>query len=132
MGHKRNILMVAALAVLVVLLMGCSQSSIRLGWVETSSPGHLNASYGEFTGTETRTVLAQSGETLYLEYDAEVDNGSLHLEVYDPYGQAVWCVSLCDDCGETKTLLVSKAGCYTISIRGEATEGGFDLKWEQK
>jgi hypothetical protein len=87
MGHKRNILMVAALAVLVVLLMGCSQSSIRLGWVETSSPGHLNASYGEFTGTETRTVLAQSGETLYLEYDAEVDNGSLHLESMTPTGR---------------------------------------------
>ena len=114
------------------LLVGCGQSRIRLGWVETSSPGHLKASYGEFTGTETRTVLAQPRETLYLEYDAEVNRGSLRLEVDGPYGQAVWCVALCDDCGASKALPVSKAGCYTISVRGEATEGSFDLRWERK
>jgi hypothetical protein len=131
MGHKRNILMAATLVVLVGLLVGCSQSSSRFGWVETSSPGHVKATYAEFNGTETRTVLAQPGETLYLEYDAEVDNGSLQLEVYDPYGETVWCVALCRDCGETKALPVYMAGCYTISVRGEATEGGFDLKWEQ-
>ncbi len=132
MGHKRSILMAATLVVLVGLLVGCSQSSIRLGWVETSSPGHLKATYAGFTGTETRTVLAQPGETLYLEYDAEVDNGSLHLEVDDPCGGAIWCVSLCENCGETKALPVYRASCYTISVRGEAAEGGFDLKWEQK
>ena len=74
----------------------------------------------------------QPGETLYLEYDAEVNKGNLQLEVDDPFGGAIWCVSLCENCGETKALPLNKAGCYTISVRGEAAEGGFDLKWEQK
>jgi hypothetical protein len=132
MDYARKTLLAAILVMLTGPLAGCDQSSIRLGWVETSSPGHLKASYGEFTGTETRTVLAQPGETLYLEYDVEVNRGNLRLEVDDPYGQAIWCVALCTDCGETKALPVSKAGCYTISIQGEATEGSFDLKRERK
>ncbi len=132
MSHKWNILIAATLVVLAGLLVGCGQTSVRLSWMETSLPGHLKATYGEFTGTETRTVLAQPGETLYLEYDAEVDTGNLHLEVGDPYGETVWCADLCQDCGETKALPVNSAGCYTISIRGEATEGSLDLKWGQR
>jgi len=118
MGHKRNTLMAAILVLLVGLLVGCSQTSVRLGWMETSLPGHVKATFAEFAGTETRTVLAQPGETHYPEYDAEVDHGSLYLEVDDP-------------CGETTALSVYRAGCYTISVQGEATEWGFDLKWEQ-
>jgi hypothetical protein len=128
MGPVRN----GTMVVLVGLMVGCSQGAVRLGWVETSSPGHFKATYGEFTGTETLTVLAQPGETLYLEYDAEVGGGSLCLEVDDLYRETVWCVSLCEDCRETKALSVNRAGCYTISVQGEATEGGFDLRWEQK
>jgi hypothetical protein len=132
MDHKQSVLMAATLVVLAGFLVGCSQSSVRLDWVETSSPGHIKATYAEFTGTETRTVLAQPGETLYLEYDAEVSKGGLYLEVDDPYREAIWCVFLCDDCGETKALPLKRAGCYTISVQGEAAEGGFDLKWEQE
>jgi hypothetical protein len=132
MDHVQRNLQAATLVVLAVVLVACSQSSIRLGWVETSSPGHLKATYAEFTGTEARTVLVQPGKTLYLEYDAKVDQGSLLLEVEDPYGKPVWCVSLCEDCGETKALPVNSAGCYTVSVQGKAAKGGFDLKWEQK
>ena len=132
MDNARKTLLATMLVMLVGLLVGCDQSGVRVGWVEASSPGHVKAEYAQFTGTETRTVLAQPGETLYLEYDAKVDRGSLHLEVDNPYGETIWCTSLCEDCGETKELPVKEAGCYTISIRGEATEGSFDLKWKQK
>jgi hypothetical protein len=132
MDHVRESLLATTLVVLVSLMVGCGQSSVRLGWVETSLPGHLKATYEEFTGTETSTVSVQSGKTLYLEYDAEVSSGGLHLEIDDPYGETIWCVFLCENCGETKALPLSKAGCYTISVRGEAAEGGFDVKWEQR
>lgn len=124
--------LLAALPLVAVLVAGCGQSSVRLGWVETSSPGHLKATYDEFTGLETRTMLTQPGDTLYLEYDARVERGKLSLEVEGPLGETVWCTALCNDCGETRTLPVTSPGCYTISIRGEATEGGFDVKWEQR
>lgn len=102
-------------------------------WLVSRTLLHRNETeIAEFTGTETRTVTVQPGKTLYLEYDAEVDKGSLHLEVDDPYRKAIWCVALCEDCGESKALSLNMPGCYTISIRGEAAGGGFDLKWEQK
>jgi hypothetical protein len=118
--------------VLAGLLVACSQSGIRVGWVETSSPGHVGASYVKFTGTETRGLLAQAGKTLYLEYDAEVETGVLCMEVKDPFGRTIWRVFLCEDCGETQTLPMDEDGCYTIFIEGDGTEGGFDLSWEQR
>lgn len=124
--------LMAALLLLVVLVAGCGQSSVRLGWVETSSPGHLKATYDEFTGVATQTVPTQPGETLYLVYDARVEKGRLSLEVEGPLGETVWCTVLCNDCGETRTLPVTMPGCYAISVRGEATEGSFDVKWEQR
>ncbi len=125
--------LLAALLLVAVLVASCGQGSIRIGWVETSSPGQLEATYDEFTGVETRTVSTQPGETLCLEYDARVERGRLSLQVEGPLGETVWCTALCNDCGETRTLPVTRGpGCYTISIRGEATEGGFDLKWEQR
>lgn len=132
MVHVRKTLLATTLFVLAGLLVGCDQHSVRLGWVETSYPGHLGASYAMFSGAETRTVPAQAGETLYLEVDAEVERGNLTIEVDDPFGKPIWCTTLCQDCGEVKALPLDQAGCYTISVRGEVAEGGFDLRWEQQ
>jgi hypothetical protein len=131
MRYQRVILLAIAFDTLVGLLVGCSQGSVRLGWVETSAPGRVKATYREFTGTETRALLSQTGDTIYLEFDAEVDRGNLHLEVDDPYGEPVWSIDLCQDFGETLELPVERVGSYTIRVRGEATEGGFDLKWRR-
>jgi hypothetical protein len=123
----------AALVVAVVgLLVGCRGSSVRLGWVETSSPGHIAASYSEFTGTEVRTIQAQVGDTLCLEYEAEVDGGNLRLEVQDPFGQTIWCESLCEDSCQNEVLPVDVPGCHTILVWGEETAGSFDLTWAKR
>ena len=131
-----NLVRIALFAFLAILLASfltaCSQSAVRLGWLETSSPGHVEASYAKFTGTETRTVLAQAGKTLYLEYNAEVHAGDLCLEVKDPFGQTIWRAMLCEDCAETKALAVNVDGCYTIFVEGEGAEGSFDLAWQQR
>lgn len=128
----RTILLVVLAILLAGILASCSQSAVRFGWLETSSPGHVEASYAKFTGTETRTVLAQAGRTLYLEYQAEVDAGDLCLEVKDPFGRTIWHVTLCEDCAETKALPVDEDGCYTIFVEGEDAEGSFDLAWQQR
>ncbi len=77
MDKVRKTLLAAVPLLLAGLLAACGQAAVRLGWVEISSPGHLAASYIKFTGTETRTVPAQAGETLFLEYGAKVDTGDL-------------------------------------------------------
>ena len=132
MRQNRTTLLIVYAILLAGLLAACSQSTARLDWVETSAPGHVEASYAKFTGTETRTVLAQAGRTLYLEYKAEVDAGDLCLEVKDPFGKTIWYATLCEDCAETKALPVDEDGCYTIFVEGEDAEGSFDLVWEQR
>lgn len=132
MDKVRKTLLAVVPLLLAGLLAACGQAAVRLGWVETSSPDHLAASYIKYSGTETRTVPAQAGETLYLEYDAKVDTGDLRLEVEDPYGKTVWCVSLCEACGEIKALPVDQVGCYTISVQGNGTKGEFDIKWTKQ
>jgi hypothetical protein len=124
--------LLAALLVAVIALLPCCRGSVRLGWVETSSPGHITASYSEFTGTEVRTIQAQAGDTLCLEYEDEVDRGNLRLEVEDPFGQTIWCESLCENCCQSEALPVDEPGCYTILVWGEETAGSFDLAWAKR
>jgi hypothetical protein len=132
MNQARATLFVVLALLLAGFLVACSQSAVRLGWVEASSPGHVEASYAKFTGTETRTVLAQAGGTLYLEYKAEVEAGDLCLEVKDPFGKTIWHATFCEDCAETKALPVDEDGCYTIFVEGEDATGNFDLAWSQR
>jgi hypothetical protein len=116
--------------VLISLLTACGQSTLEIGMVETNLPGRWQASYATFTGTKFDTLQAEAGDTLTLEYDVQVDTGTLTLEIRSPRNRLLWDTSLQDNADDTVNLTLEQAGSYTISIKGDAAGGAFALSWE--
>jgi len=118
-----------ALVMLLGLISACGQSSLEIGMVETHLPGQWDARYTTFTGTKMDRIRAEGGETLRLEYQAEVDKGRLDIRIEDPAGEALWEVSLQEARQDSVEVVIEEDGRYAIAIEGSDTEGSFDLSW---
>jgi hypothetical protein len=118
-------LAVGALALLLMtsLLVGCGSSTVKVGWVGSSDPGHIGYRYTTFDGVERKAFRAEAGQTMTFDYDVTVEKGSLVLKVGDP-DKVLWEETFREDAADTITLTAPQNGLYTIRI-----EGSFDLSW---
>jgi hypothetical protein len=130
MNHVGKALLLIMAVLLLTLAVGCGQRRIQIGWVESNLPGSLAASYVSFSGSEVRTVRADAGETLVLQYAAEVNEGTLAIMVEAPDDEMLWHVSLDEDAEDMADLPMEQDGRYSIVVRGDGTAGSFDLSWE--
>jgi hypothetical protein len=123
-------LAVGALALLLMtsLLVGCGSSTVKVGWVGSSDPGHIGYRYTTFDGVERKAFRAEAGQTMTFDYDVTVEKGSLVLKVGDP-DKVLWEETFREDAADTITLTAPQNGLYTIRIEGQATGGSFDLSW---
>ncbi len=128
--HVRRLPLLATTVLLLGLLAGCGQSKVQLAWVESNRPGHFEASYATFNGSEARTVWADAGETLSLKYDVRVNKGILTISAEGPDGDLLWEVSLSEDAKDAVVLPVDRGGRYAITVRGDDSGGSFGLSWE--
>jgi len=124
-------LAVGALALLLMtsLLAGCGSSTVKVGWVGSSGPGHTGYRYTTFDGVERKTFRAEAGQTIGLDYDVTVEKGALVLKVVAPDGESLWEETFREDTADTVTLTASQDGLYTIRVEGQATGGSFDISW---
>ena len=76
-----------------------------------------------------RTVRADAGEMLVLQYAAEVNKGSLGIMVETPDDEMLWHVSLDEDTEDMADFPVEQDGRYSIVVRADGTAGSFDLTW---
>jgi hypothetical protein len=129
MKHVDKALLLVSAVLLLALAVGCGQSRIQIGWVESNLPGSFAASYVSFSGSEVRTVRADAGETLVLQYAAEVNEGTLAIMVEAPDGEMLWNVSLEEDAEDMADFPVEQDGRYSIVVRSDGTAGSFDLSW---
>jgi hypothetical protein len=119
-----------AVAILLLgFLAGCGQPKVYLGWMASNRPGHMRACYAAFSGSKVRTVQADTGETLVVEYDATVNKGILAISVQGPDDEILWAVSLDRDSKDSVELPVEQDGRYAIVVRGGSTGGSFALWW---
>ena len=112
------------------LLVGCGQSSLEVGMVETNLPGQWEASYTTFTGTKVETIRADAGQTLILNYEVAVDKGDLAIKVDRPEGGSLLDLSFQEDGQDTVEIAIGQDGRHTITIEGDNAGGGFDLSWK--
>ena len=110
-------------------LLSCSLAHVVIGLRETHLPGLWRASYSTFTGSKSDVFQADAGQTLDLEYNAQVDKGMLSIQVVNPGDEVVWEASLKEDQAETTQVSLDHSGRYAIRITGEETGGSWDLKW---
>ena len=114
----------------VGLLAGCAADRVAVGMRETNLPGQWQATYTTFSGTKADTFPADAGQTLVLEYETEVDKGSLTLQVESPDDEVLWETALEEGGADTVRVALNQDGRYAIVLSGEDTGGSWDLEWE--
>ena len=129
MHHIRNTLWILMAAVLGGGLVGCGRTTVRIGWLESNLPGRFSASYVTFTGSESRRVQVDAGETLVLTYDVEVTRSTLAIRVEAPDDRVLWDRSFPGDAQGSVELPLEQDGWHSIVVDGDSTGGSFRLSW---
>jgi len=130
MGLRRSMLVTALVVAIGSLLVGCgARSSLRIGWLEAGGPGHKDVRYKLFSGLERTSFRAQAGETIELDYDLEVERGTLAVSLVDPDGEDLWARTFEEEAQDVVRVEAQQGGRFRLNIEGESTRGGFEITW---
>ncbi len=129
MLRKTTLIRVSVFVLLLLLTAGCSSSSLKIGWRETSTLSHKMAKYESFSGTESYSICTKAGDNLDLNYRLEVTNGSLQLKLEDPAKQIVWEKEFQQDMDSSNQQTNMERGCYRLLVIGNQTGGSYDIDW---
>lgn len=123
--EKKGLLIFLLIVIVSALAFtGCTR---KLMWSGNSGKDHIEARYKRFTGTEKKAIRMKEGDTLFIDYQSEVAEGTLTLTLTDPEGNEV--LSLTADAEGTESLGAEESGNYTLNIRGDKTGGSFTINW---
>jgi hypothetical protein len=107
------------IAILFILLAGCSSN-------------HIVSTFDYLSGYKYWTVQAAAGQTLHVAYKAVLTKGSLVLQVTSPQRKLLWTVKGDSNGTQTKDILITVKGGYTISVRADAAYGSYDIQYAIK
>ena len=126
---RKHILIVLAVLLLAVVLAGCGSAQIRNDWAGTNVPGRMAFTYSSFTGTEAARVNIEDNQTLKVDFDVVVTQGSLTLRLVGAGREAVWVKEFeSDEIGWFEISGV-ESGRYTIEVQGVEAGGSFEVTW---
>jgi hypothetical protein len=117
---------------LVLALASCGPQFTCRGCIENVKPGHVDYRYLYFNGPFIRNVNAKAGQTLTVDYTANVEEGSLDIRVVNPGGDVVWQKTFDTGANATSSQQVSiqQNGRYQIVVDGHQTRGSFHIDWQ--
>ncbi len=129
---KRWIWVLLGMICISTVFMGCGRrsSSLKVGWVGSDVPGAIAYQYERFSGVERQSFRADAGESFVLDYNVEVEEGTLVLRLTAPDGDTRWERVLNEDGEESSTVTLEQDGRYRLEIEGQETQGAFALDWE--
>jgi len=128
--NSKGIWVPVSLVLIAIVVIGCVQSSLEIGMVETHLPGHWEASYTTFTGAKVGKIRAGANDTIILDYSVEVDKGNLSIEIRDEQTGVLWDTVLDRDAGDCVKVAGDGDGPVTITIEGDGAGGSFNVSWE--
>ena len=121
---KRLIIIVSF--VLFALLTACTR---QVGWVGMNYGNTFNATYMHFDGKQKETIQISAGDTFSLDYDVEIEEGVLTLQMLNPDKDVLWEATFLQDNSDEFSFTSEESGRYTLNVLGDETQGGFDLEW---
>jgi hypothetical protein len=124
MNRKGPAIFLLIILISALVFSGCTR---KLMWSSNSGRDHIQARYQRFTGTEKKGIRLEEGDTLVIDYQSEVSEGTLNLTITDPEGNKI--VSLTADAEGSESLGAKESGKYTLNIRGDKTGGFFEINW---
>jgi len=130
MNQKQTIGLLLTALMAAVILAACGFSTVQIGMLENHLPGMWQASYATFTGTKTDSFRADTGQTLFLKYDVQVEKGTLDIQVKNPDGELVWDGDMQKDESGTAQVALKQPGRYNLLIEGQDAGGSWDLNWD--
>jgi hypothetical protein len=130
MTAQKGALLLSILIVVGMAACGSGSSTVKIGWVETSLPGKLEASFQLFTGSETRTVRLEEGEELTLIMQATLEEGELRLELQDPQENTIFKTDLDQPGTRSAAYMAERGGRYRLTVIGQEAKGSFEILWE--
>ncbi|MHB0878632.1 MAG: hypothetical protein ACYC5O_21545 [Anaerolineae bacterium] len=101
----------------------------RIGWRGTCAPGLMRYHYERFEGCETQTMRGNRGDIVSVDYQTEVDAGTMTLELTDQSQQPVWQCCVFGDGAESASIPLPADGSYQVKVHGDGTRGAFDVRW---
>lgn len=133
----RTALLSAMLLLLLVALGACDEfertSNVQIGMIENSGLNSSQARFQTLSGRKAWRENVDAGNTLTLDYEAEVEKGSLTLQIENPEDEVVWERQLQagDSVNDQEELVAPESGTYTILIVGDGAGGSYELSWEE-
>ena len=120
---------IMALGVLLLLLLvGCSTSNLKIGYISSGVGNTLTASYYYFDGIESRKIEGEPGEIITIAYNSEVKKGNLEMKIESPTGE-VYPLPTEHNSEEIVEIFVDKTGTFRLIVMGERTRGSFSVSW---
>jgi xylose isomerase len=92
----------------IYLISACNPSTIKLDWACFNGANKLDCNYSLFTGRETEEILLDTDEILEIEYEGDVESGTLILQIQDPEGQIIWKTKNTDQFIGARTIPIYK------------------------
>ncbi len=138
-GYQLVGLVVGALLLMLgTLIFGDSGFSnwgieTNTGWTLLTS-GHFSTHVlaGARTDTTDTTAFARGGQTLVIDYNVTVEDGSAFINVYNNYNLAqdpLYYESIEHDQQRHLEIPVNKTGFYNVSMSYYSYRGTFDVHW---
>lgn len=108
-------------------------ANVQIGMVENSGLNSTHARFHTLSGRKTWREQLSSGDSLVLEYEAEIEKGSLTLKVESPEDEVIWETTLTEgeDAADQIEVNASENGTYTIAVIGDGAGGSYELAWDQ-
>ena len=117
---------IAVVIFVIILRFGVAPtgSVLQMGWVESNTRDHWNATYAFHDGYQQRTINTD-GEATVLEVEIISSSGEIGMTVLDEKGNLIY-----DQQGiETSSFEIEISGKVTVKITGEDHKGSFSLSW---
>ncbi len=132
MNTKNWGLLTSLLGLVSLLLASCSTATMKIGYVCTDRPDAFDCHYMKFTGVKSTIERLHSGETLVVDYDISVEQGTLELRIVDPTGAFIWEQEFGSPQADSISISADPGGNYRVIVQGLGTRGGFTVAWTVK
>lgn len=130
MRTGRRILLTMTLLLTAACVIACQSSSLRVGWRAFDGLRRKRARYTSFTGVERKSFRAEAGQMIELDYEVEVEEGTLTVQLLDPDHDRVFHKAIREDAADVVPVSAPRSGRYEVRIEGDATKGSYDVSWD--
>jgi hypothetical protein len=123
---------IVLLLIMALALASCGSTYTCRGCAGNDVPGHVDKHFQYLDGPYTRTVSADAGQLLTMDYGATVEEGSLDMHVVNPDGQVIWqeTYDVGADVSQTAQIDLQQNGRYQLVVDGHQAKGSFQIDWQ--